>query len=194
MANLYTRQRLISAFNQLILKTELENITVAMIADKAEVGKATFYRYFKDKYDIMNSNYKHTLDMFLDSCSNYQELYCELFRFAQEKIRPLYRTFNSSGINSLENFIFEYSKSVVERITQENRNGAGFTEQEQLQIDVFCHGISYMYKKWTLGKYRLTPEDAAEALYRMMPETLKSYWVKRPAQEAVTAIFRRNIR
>ena len=37
-------------------------ITVADIIAEADVSKATFYRYFHDKYDVMNSNYKELLD------------------------------------------------------------------------------------------------------------------------------------
>lgn len=47
-----------------------------------------------------------------------------------------------------------------------------------MQIDVFCYGISYMYKKWTMGKYNITPARAADLLYEMMPETLKYYWFR----------------
>ena len=173
-----TRQDILAAFNRLITKTELENITTAIIAKEAGIGKATFYRYFKDKYDVMNYNYKQLLDGYLMQCSNYRDLYYKLFCAGQTLLQPLAKAFNSTGINSFENYIYTYSMSVVERITQENRNGQGCTAEEILQIDVFCYGISYMYKKWTLGRYPVSAEIAADVLYAMTPETLKYYWFK----------------
>lgn len=64
-----------------------------------------------------------------------------------------------------------------EDITKANRNGEGLTEQEDLQLDVFCYGISYMYKNWVLGRYPLSADQAADALFQMMPESVKYYWV-----------------
>ncbi len=43
-------------------------------------------------------------------------------------------------------------------------------------MDVFCSGISSMYKKWTLGQYALGAAEAADALYALMPPTLRDYW------------------
>ena len=33
-----------------------------------------------------------------------------------------------------------------------------------------------MYEKWTLGQYPLTPDEAADALFAVMPESLRGYW------------------
>ena len=67
------------------------------------------------------------------------------------------------------------------RITTENRKGAGLTPQEELQLDVFCYGISYMYRKWIEGNYELSAEEAADLLYEMMPKSLSGYWVAKTA-------------
>ena len=48
---------------------------------------------------------------------------------------------------------------------------------KELQLDVFCYGICYMYRKWIEGKYELSADKAADLLYEMMPETLSCYWV-----------------
>lgn len=182
MAISHTKQDIVDAFNRLIARAELGNITASMIAAEAGIGKATFYRYFKDKYDVMNYNYKQLLDSYLMQCSSYRDLYCQLYLAAQTQLQPLVRAFNSTGINSFENYIYSYSMAIVEEITRENRNGAGYTPEEQMQVDVFCYGISYMYKKWTLGKYSISAEKAADLLYEMMPETLKGYWLLTPAK------------
>lgn len=171
-----TKREIVSAFNRLIAKSEVERITTQMIAEEAEVSKATFYRYFKDKYDVLNYNYQHLLDESLQQCSNYRDLYALLYSFAREEWTGFTRAFNTTGVNSFENFVYRYSRSVVERITKENRKGAGLTEEEDLQLDVFCYGISLMYKKWTRGQYDLDPGIAADALYAIMPESLKYLW------------------
>lgn len=171
-----TKRDIVAAFNRLIARAEIEKITTQMIAAEAEVSKATFYRYFRDKYDVLNYNYKQLLDEALGRCDNYRDLFYELYSFARNEWTSFRRAFYSTGVNSLENFVYSYSKSVVEQITAQNRGGEPLTPEENMQVDVLCYGISYMYKKWTLGQYPLEPDAAADALFALMPESLKDLW------------------
>ena len=174
-----TEKAIVDAFNSLISYKRFDDITVADIILEAEVSKATFYRYFHDKYDVMNSNYKELLDTFLnlEDCSSYRDLYYRLYRAGATKLRDIRGTFGSSGVNSFEAFFFTYSRQAVVHITQQNRGGAGLTPQEELQLDVFCYGICYMYRRWIEGGYALSADEAADLLYEMMPKTLSCYWV-----------------
>lgn len=173
-----TKRALVDAFNRLIVSSEFDQITAQSIAEEADVSKATFYRYFKDKYDVMNYNYKLILDETLtaEGLANYRDLYRELYIAGIEKLRPIRKAFKSTGVNSLEHFVYTYSKEAVERITRLNRNDKGFTHAEEMQIDVFCYGISYMYRKWIFGEYTISPDEAADHLFSMMPESLRDYW------------------
>ena len=173
-----TERDIISAFNRLLSKNDIEKITTQMIADEAMISRATFYRYFKDKYDVLNRNYKDLLDRHLNHCSNYRDLYKELYCFARSEWSDFHRAFHTTGVNSFENYVFRYSRSVVEEITRQNRNGQGLTEEENLQLDVFCFGTTYMYRKWTFSQYELDPDEAADALFDIMPKSLKYYWRK----------------
>ena len=174
-----TQKAIVDAFNRLISQKRFDDITVVDIVSEADVSKATFYRYFHDKYDVMNSNYKELLDEFmnLDDCSSYRDLYYRLYQAGATKLRDIKGTFGSSGVNSFETFIFTYSRQAVVRITRENREDKGLTPQEEMQLDVFCYGICYMYRKWIEGKYSLSADEAADLLYQMMPKTLSGYWV-----------------
>ena len=176
-----TRQAIVSAFNRLIAKAEIEKITTEKIAAEAGVSKATFYRYFKDKYDVLNYNYKALLDRALEQCDNYRDLFFRLYSFARTEWTDFRRAFSTTGVNSLENFVYSYSKSVVEQITAQNRGGAALTPEETLQVDVLCYGISFMYKKWTLGQYPLDAETAVDTLFALMPESLKHLWFVKTA-------------
>ena len=179
-----TKMAIVDAFNVLIADTDFEDITIQAIVDEAEVSKATFYRYFKDKYDVMNYNYKHILDdaVRLSTVQNYRDLYLRLYQLGETKLRAIRGAFRSTGVNSFERYIYEYSKSVVEEVTRLNRDGAGLSREEALQLDVFCYGISYMYKKWITGQYDIAPSDAADRLYEIMPPTLKDYWFPDPSR------------
>lgn len=174
-----TRLAIFESFNDLLARKDLDKITIEMIAKGAGVSKATFYRYFKDKYDVMAYNYK----IFVDHSANpktthsYEELLYILFRDSEKNMEYLENAFKYLGVNSFIEYVYQYSFDIVSRITLDNRP-EGLTESEVLQLDVFCHGVSRMFGKWIMGGYDLSADDAAKALYSEMPETLRDYWWK----------------
>lgn len=50
-----TRQLIQDAFLELIKKRDFEDITIADIAEKATVNRATFYAHFQDKYALLEA-------------------------------------------------------------------------------------------------------------------------------------------
>lgn len=179
----HTEAEIIRALNRLILRVEMDRITTQMIVDEAGVSRATFYRHFKDKYDVLNRNYKDLLDSCLLQSRNYRELFFKLYTFARDEWSGFYRAFRTTGVNSFESYITVRSRSVVEAITRSSRGGAGLSAAEELQLDVFCFGVSTMYRKWTNGEYDLSPEAAADALFALMPESLRNNWFPEDGQE-----------
>lgn len=169
---------IVSAFNRLIDRHDFQKISVDMIMKEASVSRSTFYRYFKDKYDVMNSNFKSLLDYYVapERSGNYRDLCYHLFAFGQEHLKIFRRALETTGFNSFSNFIYEYSYKTALAITRDNRDGAGFTPAEELQVDVFCNGICAVYRNMVYQRYTLDASTAADALYEMMPESLKHYW------------------
>lgn len=175
-----THNAIVSAFLLLIKENDFNKISVDMIMKKATVSRSTFYRYFKDKYDVMNATYKNLLDYYVapEQSKSYRDLCFHLFKYGQENLSIFKNALNSTGFNSFSNFIYEYSYKTALAITKSNRDGEGFTPVEELQVDVFCNGICAVYKKIVCQSYSINPMDAADALYEMMPESLKHYWWK----------------
>ena len=48
-----SRVKIFNALEKLLQEEELDSITVREICEEADVGRATFYAYFKDKYDVV---------------------------------------------------------------------------------------------------------------------------------------------
>jgi AcrR family transcriptional regulator len=147
-----TYHAILDGFNRLIKDTDFNKISVDMIMKKAGVSRSTFYRYFKDKYEVMNANFKNLLDYYATperSC-NYRDLCFHLFQFAQNNPKLMKKAMASTGYNSLQNYIYESSYQTALEITKANRNGKGFTPVEELQVDIFCNGICAVYKSFLM--------------------------------------------
>ncbi len=61
----YTRYYIVQALFKLMNQYEYEKISVTDIAEKAGVGRATFYRYFKRKEDVIEFYFVHNTKEFL---------------------------------------------------------------------------------------------------------------------------------
>lgn len=61
----YTRFYIVQALFKLMNEYQYENINVSDIAKKAGVGRATFYRYFKRKEDVIEFYFNHNTAEFL---------------------------------------------------------------------------------------------------------------------------------
>lgn len=173
-----TEKNIISAFNRLISKNNFDKITVSMIISEANISRSTFYRYFKDKYDVMNANYKLIIDFYLSNyqCHNYRDMFYYLFDTIQTSWKSLSRLFESTGINSFGNFIATYSYDTALNITKINRSGNGFTQKEAAQAKVFCFAVSEAFKEWIVGEFKLSSSEIADLLFEIAPPTLKYYW------------------
>mgnify|MGYP000205340242 CR=1 FL=1 len=48
------KYKLANAMKELLVHTPVDKITVKQIVDQCDVTRPTFYRHFKDKYDLIN--------------------------------------------------------------------------------------------------------------------------------------------
>lgn len=167
-----TKRDIVLGFNSLIKKMDFEEITMDKIAKETGVSRSTIYRYFSDKYEIMNYNYKKMLDSCfnIDESETLEDVFYALFKDAKDNWQPLYRIFETTGVNSINTFIAEYSYQVAHDAIVK-KTGREFTPAEEMQLHAFCGGASYNYAKWVHGDYgKLSVKDAAYALYQLVPE------------------------
>ena len=61
----YTKHYIVTALFKLMHAYEYEKIKVTDIAQKAGVGRATFYRYFKNKEDVITYYFEHRTREFI---------------------------------------------------------------------------------------------------------------------------------
>lgn len=67
------------------MKRSIENITVIEIAEKANLNRDTFYTYFKDKYDFLDSLFVEAID---EMAQNIREACPGLTQIRAEDILP----------------------------------------------------------------------------------------------------------
>ncbi|MCI1289004.1 MAG: TetR/AcrR family transcriptional regulator [Olsenella sp.] len=69
-----TRRAIESALVSLMVKTPLDEVTVKQICSAALVNKGTFYRHYRDKYDVAECIARRELDEFEKNITNCIEI------------------------------------------------------------------------------------------------------------------------
>ncbi len=176
-----TKNDILVAFNTLIEKKGFDKITVQMIIDEAGIGRATFYRYFKDKYDVMNYNYMKFLEEYLlaGKTKTFEDFFLLMTTEGTEFFRNKIKIFSSTGPNSFHKFMSQASYSAVIFILM-LKGKTEFTPVETMRYRFLCQGIPHLYEDWIKGEYPdVTPQEAAKAIYDLLPDELKGdLWAK----------------
>lgn len=170
-----TKTDILVAFNTLIEKKGFDKITVQMIIDEAGIGRATFYRYFKDKYDVMNYNYMKFLEEYLLSgrVQTFEDFFLIMTTSGTDFFRNKIKIFDSTGPNSFNNFMYEATYNSVKFVLA-MRGVTELTPTEVMKYQFLCHGIPHLYEAWIKGEYPdVTPLQATETIYELLPPELK---------------------
>ena len=172
-----TKKYIAESFERLLEKKSFKSITIQDIADESEISRVTFYRNFKDKYDLMNWVYQHELDKFKDSLIDERKSLTTtkiLAEFIYLKRKYFVELFKIEGQNSFTNFLAEYSieftKKQLEFVFDKEA-----PENMMDSIVIYCYGCANYLKHWALGGYKKTPEEITKILTENIPEKLVKY-------------------
>ena len=169
-----TKKHILETFNELMEHRAFDKITVEEICKKAEISKPTFYRYYRDKYDVMTYNFQLLFEEYfsLVEVLSIEEFLVAMYRATQENFQPIKRAFDILGRNSMNDVIYSYVVGGLVEFLAKKQDGV-ITNRQRIQCDILAYGISYIGDNWINGRYELTPEEAAAATLELMTDEMK---------------------
>lgn len=168
-----TKQKILYAFNELMQTDVFPEITISQIAQKAGVSHATFYRYFKDKYEVMNANFARLAEADLDPDSGQlQDYFRTLLIEGKKYYTPLIGQFSMQGCDILHRFISDYVFSFAKNLYETWEPYTYLSDDEVILLKISCYGISHFYQEWLKGNYDIPASQAADAMYAVLPSFL----------------------
>lgn len=169
-----TRYRLADSVKNCMKTTPVDRITVKDIVEGCGVTRQTFYRNFKDKYDLINWYFDKLVQQSLgqiETGRTVRESLARKFDFILEEKAFFSGAFRSDDHNSLKEHDFElilrFYNSLIARKTSKPLD-----EELQFQLEMYCRGSVYMTVKWVLGGMKDTPQKMADKLVDAMPPKL----------------------
>ncbi len=172
-----SRQRLIQAMNRLLQNTEIENITVQILITSADVSRGTFYTYFSDKYDLMNTYFREATHTHMQGVltDSWQLILTKGSKFFKDNQSYFTEAVKSKGQGSFLEFWRKDSRqNVAQGVLLRSKKNELSKHQEQA-IDFFVAGYIQLTLNWIEGGMQQSPSELAAVIYEFMPQVIKQY-------------------
>ncbi len=165
------------AIKDLIKVVPLDKIAVTDIVTRSGMTRQTFYRYFKDKYDLVNWYFeKLVLQSFRqmgNGCSLQEALQLK-FAFINSEHSFFKEAFKSNDCNNLVNYdfncIYEFYKGIIEK----NLNHSVDDDLDFL-LKMYCKGSIDMTVDWVLNDMPISIEKIVSLLIEALPKRLEPF-------------------
>lgn len=169
-----TKYRLADSIKDCMKTKHVDKITVRNIVDGCGITRQTFYRNFKDKYDLINWYFdKLVLESF--ARIGVEKTVCqsleEKFEFIKKEKVFFTEAFRSDDYNSLKEHDFELIMGFYTELITRKRQEP-LTEEIQFLLEMYCRGSVYMTVKWVLSGMKQNPVEMALSLVEAMPPKL----------------------
>ncbi len=170
------RQKIAYTFEKLLVSKSFDEITVSSVIEKSGVSRGTFYRYFKDKYDIVDYSIRNHLDSFFEPYldgGSFQVVHEKFHEYLYSKKEFFYKAMKTEGPNSFENSIIDASIDLFHKIYR--MKSVAITPELMDVTELYCLGAVSYLKKWVTGGFKESPEYISRITYAGIPEAIKKH-------------------
>ncbi len=174
MSNYELKLNVVEGMKQLMNDVSFEKLSVSDICKAANTSRSTFYRYFKDKYAVVqwhiNSLFIDGVDEIGRTLSWYEGYmvteatmseYLEFYRWASR----------SDDRNAIDNYS-PRSRRAVLRETVTKYKQLELTEQLRFEIDVIVEAETHLFPRWHNGSYDCSLEEICTWMTQAVPRHL----------------------
>ena len=175
-----TKEILAESFMELSESRPISKITIADITENCSLTSPTFYRYFRDKYDLMSWIYVTEAQKNVDKIGRDGYLWKDtlldgLRYYAGNRKYMVNALKHTSGRDS---FINQMTEMDIGYITDEVRKKIGtktIPKDLAAMIKIYCYGTGQYLCEWLMDSESAPCEEVAAVMEASIPEKLKPY-------------------
>jgi AcrR family transcriptional regulator len=172
-----TKEILAESFRELAESKSIDKITVQEIVNNCDYSTATFYRHFKDKYDLIAWDYARKAEAIMARLSEKDASWkqtlmnwAEYFQTEKEYLANLF--LHTSGHDSFIQYMTEVHYRAFTKHLLVISKQKELDEKTSLLARTYCLGTVYLSCEWITGKYDVTPDELAEIYGNALPQPL----------------------
>ena len=159
---------------ELIKENSFEDITVSKIIKRAQLSRSSFYRYFHDKYDVVNEAYLECCEAeILKKYKKRSDRHLEIYRYIYENQSYFKKVLKTTGQNSFSDFYQNNVKNWYIKAYQSNYPNQQLTDEILFKADIAAHSTICSLKKWVNEGCRVTVENIYSWSFDLLPEDFK---------------------
>lgn len=168
-------EKIISAFENLLKKKSMQSITVNEIVELAGISRKTFYRNFKDKYDLLHRYFDEFYNNSFGTLIVGNDFYHALddcLKIYEEKRVILRNAYESEDINGLKQHDIEITKRIYYSFLEQKGIPVNYMEIE-FAIDFASRGGTEIMIEWIKGNIAVSRTELTSLLIATLPEEIK---------------------
>ncbi len=171
-----TQRHIANVTEALLKEMPIEAISVKTIIEASKTSRTTFYRYFKDKYDVITWIYTSEVDRIVVENHSFSTVTLRIFHFMYARREFFISAFSYEQQNSLVEYMAERSLEDCVRIVKDALQTEELPRYMEASIDFFVAGCIRTWQGWSARGMRDTPEFILSVIMDNMPEILRPYF------------------
>lgn len=174
------KEILAESFRELAETKPVDKITVPEIVENCGYSKTTFYRLFKDKYDLMAWDYTRRQQEIMDQMENPEYEWKKtlvdgafLFHEQREYLKNL--LLHTSGYESFSRYMKQRHFDTLRKCVLAASGEKELDVKTEMVVRTYCQGTVDLICDWIMGTYDVGPEELAEVFEDCLPQPLHQY-------------------
>ena len=174
------REILAESFRELAESKPVDKITVPNIVENCGYSKTTFYRLFKDKYDLMAWDYttRHQEIMVQTEKADYEwktTLLEAAFLFNEQRDYLKNLLLHTYGYESFSRYMKQLHFESLSKCVRVSSGMKELDVKTEMYVRTYCQGTVELTCDWIMGAYDVSPEELAEVYENCLPQPLHQY-------------------
>lgn len=169
------RDKLARAIKEEMEHTSLDKITVTQIVERAGVTRQTFYRNFKDKYDLVNWHFEQLAQRSFKQMGvslTLREGLIQKFEFLKGERTFFTQAFRSNDCNSVVAYDYQCILEFYGNILRKKLGCRELPADVAFLLQMYCSGSIRMTVDWVTGGMERPIPELVDLLIEAMPDRL----------------------
>ena len=174
------KEILAKSFRELAEKKPVDKITVPDIVQNCGYSKTTFYRLFKDKYDLMAWDYTRRQQDIMDQMDDPEyewkkTLQEGAFLFHEQRDYLKNLLLHTTGYESFSKYMKQRHFETLRKCVLDASGEKELDVKTEMYVRTYCQGTVDLICDWIMGVYDVGPEELAEVFENCLPQPLHQY-------------------
>ena len=174
------KEILAESFREIAESKNVDRITVRDVTENCGYSSATFYRQFKDKYDLIAWEYTRELKSILSGLDGSEQawktaLLCAANSFQKRRTYRANLFLHTSGLESFVRYMQEITFQSLKDLAANVLGDQPMDIMTEQYIRVYVFGTVQLTCEWILGRIEATPEEMATVYEQTFPSPLQKY-------------------